>query len=68
MGWKFSCGGLTLLLTILVGCKGRVFLTEDQLNIYKGPVPANLQDPTPADHSATHTATVGLFRDGFQVP
>jgi outer membrane protein TolC len=44
MGWKFSCGGLTLLLTILVGCKGRVFLTEDQLNIYKGPVPANLQE------------------------
>jgi outer membrane protein TolC len=44
MGWKFSCGGLTLLLTILVGCKGRVFLTEDQLNIYKGPVPSNLQE------------------------
>lgn len=44
MGWKFSCGGLTLLLTIFVGCKGRVFLTEDQLNIYKGPVPANLQE------------------------
>ncbi|MHB1426784.1 MAG: TolC family protein [Gemmataceae bacterium] len=44
MGWKLSCGGLTLLLTILVGCKGRVFLTEDQLNNYKGPVPANLQD------------------------
>jgi outer membrane protein TolC len=44
MGWKFSCGGLTLLLTILVGCKGRVFLTEDQLNVYKGPVPANLQE------------------------
>jgi outer membrane protein TolC len=44
MGWKFSCAGLTLLLTILVGCKGRVFLTEDQLNIYKGPVPANLQE------------------------
>jgi len=44
MGWKFSCCGLTLLLTILVGCKGRVFLTEDQLNIYKGPVPANLQE------------------------
>jgi outer membrane protein TolC len=44
MGWKFSCGGLTLLLTILVGCKGRVFLTEDQLNIYKGPIPANLQE------------------------
>jgi outer membrane protein TolC len=44
MGWKFSCAGLTLLLTIFVGCKGRVFLTEDQLNIYKGPVPANLQE------------------------
>jgi outer membrane protein TolC len=44
MGWKISCAGLTLLLTILVGCKGRVFLTEDQLNIYKGPVPANLQE------------------------
>ncbi len=46
MGWKSSFGGLTLLLTILVGCKGRVFLTEDQANIYKGMVPANLdQNP-----------------------
>ncbi|HEY7159139.1 MAG TPA: hypothetical protein VH575_34665, partial [Gemmataceae bacterium] len=44
MGWKSSFGGLTLLLTILVGCKGRVFLTEDQANIYKGPVPFNLQE------------------------
>jgi hypothetical protein len=44
MGWKSFFGGLTLLLTILVGCKGRVFLTEDQANIYKGPVPANLQE------------------------
>ncbi|HEY7426335.1 MAG TPA: TolC family protein, partial [Gemmataceae bacterium] len=44
MGWKSSFGGLTLLLTILVGCKGRVFLTEDQANIYRGPVPFNLQE------------------------
>ncbi|HTU21152.1 MAG TPA: TolC family protein [Gemmataceae bacterium] len=44
MGCKSFFGGLTLLLTILVGCKGRVFLTEDQLNIYKGPVPSNLQE------------------------
>ena len=44
MGWKSFFGGLTLLLTILVGCKGRVFLTEDHLNIYKGPVPSNLQE------------------------
>jgi outer membrane protein TolC len=44
MGWKSFFGGLTLLLTILVGCKGRVFLTEDQLNVYKGPIPANLQE------------------------
>jgi hypothetical protein len=44
MGWKSSFGGLTLLLTILVGCKGRVFLTEEQHNIYKGPVPFNLQE------------------------
>jgi len=44
MGWKSSFGGLALLLMILVGCKGRVFLTEDQSNIYKGPVPSNLQE------------------------
>jgi hypothetical protein len=44
MGWKSFFGGLTLLLTILVGCKSRVFLTEDQHNIYKGPVPFNLQE------------------------
>ena len=44
MGWKSFFGGLTLLLTLLVGCKGRVFLTEDDLNIYKGPVPSNLQE------------------------
>lgn len=44
MGWKSLFGGLTLLLTLLVGCKGRVFLTEDQLNVYKGPVPSNLQE------------------------
>ncbi len=44
MGWKSSFGGLTLLLTILIGCKGRVFLTEDQANIYRGPVPSNLQE------------------------
>jgi outer membrane protein TolC len=44
MGWKSSFGGLILLLLILVGCKGRVFLTEDQYNIYKGPVPFNLQE------------------------
>jgi hypothetical protein len=28
--------------------------------------PATLQDPSPGDHAATHTALVGLFRDGFQ--
>jgi hypothetical protein len=44
MGWKSFFGGLTLLLTFLVGCKGRVFLTPDQANIYKGPVPFNLQE------------------------
>jgi outer membrane protein TolC len=44
MGWKSSFAGLTVLLTILVGCKGRVFLTEDQHNIYKGMVPANLDE------------------------
>ena len=44
MGWKTSFGTLGLLLLILVGCKGRVFLTEDQANIYKGPVPFNLQE------------------------
>jgi hypothetical protein len=43
MGWKSSIGGLTLLLTILVGCKGRVFLTEDQHNNYNGPIPSDLQ-------------------------
>ena len=42
MGWKSSFAGLALLLTILVGCKQRVFLTEDEHNIYKGMVPANL--------------------------
>jgi outer membrane protein TolC len=42
MGWKSSIAGLALLLTILVGCKQRVFLTEDEHNIYKGMVPANL--------------------------
>ncbi|HEY7308369.1 MAG TPA: TolC family protein [Gemmataceae bacterium] len=44
MVWKSSFCGLTLLLTILAGCKGRVFLTEDQYNIYHGPVPSNLQE------------------------
>ncbi len=57
MGWKISCGGLTLLLTILVGCKGRVFLTEDQLNIYKGPVPANLQENPNAGTTPTIPVT-----------
>jgi hypothetical protein len=44
MAWKSTFGALTLLLTILVGCKSRVFLTEGQNNIYKGPVPFDLQE------------------------
>jgi outer membrane protein TolC len=44
MGWKSSFGGLAVLLALLVGCKQRVFLTEDQHNIYKGMVPLNLQE------------------------
>jgi outer membrane protein TolC len=45
MGWKsFFNALLLLLLLILVGCKSRVFLTEDQANVYKGPVPFNLQE------------------------
>ncbi len=44
MAWKSAFVGLTLFLTLLVGCKGRVFLTEDQANIYKGPVPFNLAE------------------------
>ena len=43
MGWKSSFGGLALLLALLAGCKQRVFLTEDQNNIYKTMVPSNLE-------------------------
>jgi outer membrane protein TolC len=42
MVWKSSFGGLALLLAILAGCKGRVFLSENQFNAYRGPVPADL--------------------------
>ena len=44
MGWKSSFGGLALLLATIAGCKSRVFLTENQLNAYKGPIPADLQE------------------------
>jgi outer membrane protein TolC len=42
MRWKSSMGILALLLAATVGCKQRVFMTEQQMDTYSLMVPSNL--------------------------
>jgi outer membrane protein TolC len=44
MRWKSRVGVLALALAAMIGCKQRIFLTEDQAEPYLGLIPSNLQN------------------------